>query len=398
MQRPYGGKLINNILSEEKFGALANNAADKPIIINTNDIIHLNNIASGVYSPLAGFMKKEDYISVLQNICLENGLSWTLPVLLHISDQDAKRLKMGQYVLLQDQQFKTIGIIQVESIFGVDPDEYSCNIYGTRDATHPGVGQFLSRPKACVGGDIFLKKDSVAMPDYWETASDHRDLIKKKGFERITAFSTRNVCHIGHEYLHSFALESTSALGINVITGAQMNGSILSEIIFETYEIIAKKYYPVGRVLFNNLRIPPIYAGPKEAYFQAVILQNYGYTDFIVGRDHAGVSDYYEKYASQQIFNKLNSLDINIMAISEPRFCLVCDKVTTQKSCPHKGNKVIGLNGREVRKWIQGQERAELTKVLRPELRAYFDEKLSLSGYIDQNSIERKMENIFYKE
>ncbi len=397
MHHPYGGQLIHSVLEGDEFEALEKQGESEPIILHENDIIHLVNIGCGALSPLDGFMNEERYLSVLFRDRLENGLNWTVPILLHVEVNQAGQAKPGTWKVLKDNTGKTVGMINVEDVFSINSKEYAQKIYNTTDRSHPGARLFFHKPACCIGGKVVVKKGAVPQPGYYTPPVEHRNLIAARSFDTITAFSTRNVCHIGHEYLHCFALESTDALGINVITGAQVDGSIRPEIIFETYEMLARRYYPYDRILFNNLRIPPIYAGPREAFLQATILQNYGYTHFIVGRDHAGVGDYYGKYASQQIFETLNSLDILILAISEPRFCLECDKVTTEKSCPHNGSSVVGLNGREVRKWIQGDDKPFLKRVLRKELRDYFDHRLNSDKLNNQETLDREMGKIFFK-
>jgi sulfate adenylyltransferase len=212
-----------------------------------------------------------------------------------------------------------------------------------------------------------------------------RDKLAK---ENVAAFSTRNIGHIGHEYLHLRALDSIAELGINVITGAQYKGSFLPDVIFDVYQEAIATFYPKGRVHINNLRIPPIYGGPKETYLQATMLQNLGYTHFIIGRDHAGVGGYYDKYASQKIFESLRDLNITIIKSPGPRFCLKCMKVNTENDCQHSGIEIRELNGRDVRRCLVERRFDDLKNIVRPEVQEMlitigeigFDEKSGLKA------------------
>ena len=377
MHDPYGGKLVNRILPDKIFAERVRYSSGKSISLNLNKQTDLINIATGCYSPLEGFMTEEEYFNVLNHSCLPTGLNWTVPIILPTEKKNQSDFRIGEKIALTNQEGSNIGLLSVKSIYRLNFKKDAKKIFGTSDETHPGVINFFENPSLCLGGDIFLIEKAIPSHRYYATPKAVRDYFSKKGFKTVTAFSTRNICHLGHEHLHHFALEATEALGINVITGAHIKGKFRSEVIFDTYEYLLETYYPKDRVFLNNMRIPPLYAGPKEAFHQALMLQNIGFTHFIVGRDHAGIEDYYPKYGSQKIFEKHTNLDIEILAFSEPRYCTVCGKVTTEKSCRHKGKQVKKLSGRDVKSLLLEEEFKKLSYSMRDDLLEYITKSMN---------------------
>lgn len=360
---PYGGRLVDRIMADDALAGLSNNTKDQ-IILSDYDMINLYNLAVGCYSPLDGFMTEAEYQNVLRCNKLPSGLDWTIPILLGIES----RPRSGN-VMLCDKSGVPAGSLQVESVFEIDKVKFCKQVFNSIDANHPGVRETMKKPSICIGGKVSLSASKVAGLRYLRTPKENREWLEKTGKKTFTAFSTRNICHIGHEYLHGIVLETSDILSINVITGAEVKGNFLPDVVFDTYEYLLSRAYPEGRVFLNNLRLPSIYAGPKEAFLQAIILQNHGFTHFVVGRDHAGVGSYYPKYGSQQIFELLKDLDINILSFAEPRFCKICGKVTTEKSCRHSGDGLIYLNGRDIRRSIIEKKHSEFDALINKDLR-----------------------------
>lgn len=363
MIQPYGGTLIDRLLSDRQLTEVLDNT-NRKITVTADDLINLYNIAAGCYSPLDGFMTEAAYRSVIHKSKLPSGIDWTIPVLLRINGP-LKR----EVTALCAPDGSLAGAIEIESIFEIKNKEFSERVFGTADHDHPGVSLAAGRPEICAGGRISLARSKAAALRHLHTPHEFRRRLAGTGKTSFTAFSTRNICHIGHEYLHRIALEIADILGINIITGAEVNGRFMPDVVFDAYERFIARRYPDGMVMLNNLRLPPIYAGPKEAFLQAVVLQNYGFTAFIVGRDHAGINNYYSKYASQEIFEKRTSLDIAIFPLSEPRFCTVCRKVTTERSCRHDGDEVRALNGSDLRRFLAGEKYRELKELLSEDMR-----------------------------
>lgn len=359
---PYGGRLVNQIISDDALAARLKDAKEM-ISLSRNDLINLHNLAAGSYSPLTGFMTKAEYESVIESSKLPMGLGWTIPVILRVESRPKETA-----VALCNQDGIPVAILEIESVFEINKTKFCQEVFGTTNKDHPGVREAMERPGLSIGGKISLSKLKMERLRYLRTPKENREWLGKTGKKTFTAFSTRNICHIGHEYLHGIALETTDMLGINVITGAGVKGGFSPDVIFDTYEHLLSRFYPEGRVFLNNLRLPPIYAGPREAFLQAIILQNYGFTHFIVGRDHAGIGGYYPKYSSQRIFKELKDLDIYILSFPEPRFCKICKKVTTEWSCRHGDDNIRYLNGRDVRRSLLEKKYDELGKIVNRDL------------------------------
>ena len=222
--------------------------------------------------------------------------------------------------------------------------------------------------------------------------------MKASGSQSACAFSTRNICHLGHEHLHGIALEITDVLGINVITGPRLSGTFKHDVVFDTYEYLIENVYPERNVFLNNLRIPATLAGPKEAFLQAIMLQNLGFTHFIVGRDHAGIADFYGKYDAQNLLKKATDLQINILAISEPRYCNICSKITTERACKHH-NSVETINGRDIRRYLQeGLVPGTSLKFLRKEVAMLLDRVVFPDNKVEKETVAGKKEikNLFW--
>ncbi|MFA5147145.1 MAG: hypothetical protein WC515_07215 [Candidatus Omnitrophota bacterium] len=359
----YGGKLVDRLIDDKELSARLDKVRDKKYI-SPDDIINMQNLAAGCYSPLEGFMTEIEYNSVTLSSTLPSGHAWTIPVLLRVEAPPE-----GDKVALCGPDGVVIGMMEVESVFVIDNEKFCRNVFGTADRDHPGVRHAMKKEGTCIGGKIFLSRSGMATHRHFRTPRECRGWLKATGKKAFTAFSTRNVCHIGHQHLHGLALDVTDMLGINVITGAQVEGSFLPDVVFDIYEHLISGSYPKGRVFLNNLMIPPIYAGPKEAFLQATMLQNYGFTHVIIGRDHAGVGRYYPKYGSQKIFEELKGLDISVLPIAEPVFCKVCNKVTTEVFCRHTGDDIRHLNGRDVRRYLMEKRHEELDAVIGKDVR-----------------------------
>lgn len=360
----HGGALVDRRVGADEWRRRLDGATAAPLRLGRGDSINLYNLASGGYSPLRGFMTEAEYRGVLSVSRLPSGAAWTVPILLQIEENAARSLAKGASVALLDEDGRPAGVLEVESVFRLEREAHEKGVFGTTSAEHPGVRAFRAKPGWCVGGAIVAPPSEGAPGRHARDPKALRAALEATGRKTFTAFSTRNIGHIGHEHLHRLALERTDMLGILVITGAQVKGSMLPDVIYDAYERLIEAHYPPGRALLNELRLPPIYAGPKEAYLQAILVQNHGFTHFIVGRDHAGCGDFYSRYASQGIFRELGGLALEIMAIPEPRWCKACAKVTVEGGCPHGGGDVAALNGRDVRRLLAEGRETELRGLL----------------------------------
>lgn len=330
--------------------------------IDSATFIHLKNIALGYYAPVQGFMNKTEVTNVLSQNKFKN-VNWTIPILF---GSPLNRDELINYTaLILKYENEVCGSLKINDLFEINKEKYCKSVFQTTSSSHPGVAAFMtSNVKTFIGGKVSLNASFVKKYKL-ETSALKKKKLSKMATPTV-AFSTRNIPHIGHEYIHRLCLENFSTLGILIITGAQVKNKFRPDFVKSYYEFFTKHYYPAKRVLVDELFIPPIYAGPKEAFLQATIVQNMGYDAFVVGRDHAGCGSFYKKYASQEIFKKLKSLKIKIIAIQEPSWCKICAQVTTPKTCHHEMD-LLSLNGTDVRNCLLENKFSELEKILQPE-------------------------------
>ena len=365
---PYGGELVDRFVSDRVLETWVMEAGDCRLTLSDDDLVHLYNLAAGCYSPLTGFMTEAEYKGVIGDRGLPGGVDWTIPVLLHAQDFDSAGLASHSTLALIDVEGQAVAVLDIESVFEIDLDSHSAAVFGTTAADHPGVRNITGKSSLYVGGAVHVGANRLRTLRHLKSPAQTRDCFRDRGGQTFTAFSTRNICHIGHQHLHELALERSDLLGVCVITGAQVKGSFLPDVVFDTYEHLLRNHYPKDRVFLLNLRLPPIYAGPNEAFLQATILQNLGFTHFIVGRDHAGIGVYYPKYGSQKIFEELDGLAIEILAIPEPRYSVKTKKVATVVG-PDEDDREI--NGRDVRRFLLERRFEDLAILLNPGLRTF---------------------------
>lgn len=361
--KPHGGKLINRTLTEQKRKKIIDQASDfQSINISVDLMKDVENIASGLFSPLEGFNSREDYESILYNKRLSNGLPWTLPIVL---DTDNNDIKEGDEILIKSDE-NLVAVMQVEEQFSYDKRAFAEQVFGTNDAAHPGVAKTYSMKDTLLGGKISLINESKT--PYYKYAmkpTETRSLFKEKGWERIVGFQTRNVAHLGHEYLQKSALTMVDGLFINPVIGKKKKGDFKDDVILDSYEVLIDNYYPKDRVVLGIFQTEMRYAGPREAIFHAIVRKNYGCTHFIIGRDHAGVGSYYHPFAAQEIFKEFPDIGIEPMFFMSFFYCNKCGGITNDKVCPH--NDRIDFSGTKMRNMIESGKRPT-ADLMRPEV------------------------------
>ncbi len=351
--RPHGGRLINRILTGKKREILLSEASELPSInISFERVIDVMDIAHGVFSPLEGFLLQEDYINVLYDMRLTNDLPWTIPIVLDIDPEEISGLKEGDDIILRYNE-EPIAIMKIEEIYGWDKKEYARQVYKTTDPNHPGVSKTYNRKELLIGGTIDLLneiKHPLENRILWPIET--RVLFKEKKWRTIVAFQTRNVPHRGHEYVQKAALTFADGLLIHPLIGWKKPGDYRDEVIFAAYEALIKHYYPKNVVVLAGLLMNMNYAGPREAIHHAIVRKNFGATHFIVGRDHAGVGDYYGPYEAWEIFDEFPDLGITPLFIREAFYCRKCGGMANEKICPHGDEYRIRISGTKLRKMI----------------------------------------------
>ncbi|WP_270180690.1 sulfate adenylyltransferase [Alkalihalobacillus sp. CinArs1] len=350
MIEPHGGTLINRYRPEYDYSSISIEVA-----LDAVSLSDLYCIGIGAFSPLLGFMGREDYVSVLDSMTLKDGTVWSLPIVLPVSSERRKELTEGTKVkLAYDGQ--VYGVLEVEETFEVDLDREAIAVYKTNDQNHPGVSRLMKQSNVYVSGPITLTKfPDLQFLDYQLTPSEVRSKIKEFGWNTVVGFQTRNPVHRAHEYIQKCALEMVDGLLLHPLVGETKQGDIPADLRMKSYEVLLKKYYPNNRTLLSCFPAAMRYAGPKEAVFHAIVRKNYGCSHFIVGRDHAGVGDYYGTYEAQEIFSNFSKEDIGIQLLffEHAFYCKTCSAIATYKTCPHDDHEKLILSGTKVREMLR---------------------------------------------
>jgi len=362
MITPHGGKLIDRTASESERESILATAGDmRTIEIASGKAAEVQNIATGVYSPLEGFMGHEELESVLATMRLPSGVAWTIPIILDISEDVSE----GERVML-NHDGKPMAMMEVEEIFTHDLDDISEKVFGTNDTEHPGVAKVHAMSGTFAAGKITLVNEyDVPFGDMYLRPEETRALFKEKGWEKIVAFQTRNPPHVGHEYVQKAALTFTDGLLINPVIGKKKSGDFKDGVILDSYKALIKDYYPADRVALTTLLIDMWYGGPREAILHAIMRKNLGCTHIIIGRDHAGVGKYYGPFDAHEIFKEFPDLEIEPFTFRSFAYCPKCGSPINDKICPHED--LVMFSGTMVRA-IVNEGKMPSKELMRPEV------------------------------
>jgi len=372
MIEAHGGKLVNRVALGERREKLLNEAKGMPeLILNKKELVELENIAVGLYSPLEGFLDEINYYSVINEMRLRSGTVWSMPIVLAVSKDEAVKLELGKRVALKGRDGITYAILDLEDKYIADIILEAEMIYRTIDEKHPGVANLYNRGEILLGGKITLlnRIEYQQFKQYREDPAQVRKSFFEKGWKTVVGFQTRNPIHRAHEYIQKCALEITDGLLLSPLVGDTKKSDIPAKYRIESYQVVMDKIYPADRVHLTVFPANMRYAGPREAVFHALCRKNYGCTHFIVGRDHAGVGDYYGTYEAQDIFDNFSQEELGIIPLKFEHsfYCRKCESMATKKTCPHDQEYHIFLSGTKVRELLNEGNRPPV-EMTRPEV------------------------------
>ena len=346
--RPHGGTLIDRFTRKDPSGMQT--------ITITGDLANdVENMADGILSPLEGFLMRDDFESVVRNGRLSDGTAWTIPIVLDVDSETASRATDAGDVLLVDPTGVGVAILHVEETYRFDRRATSIGVYGTDDIGHPGVAKTESMREMLVGGRIecLQRPANTEIRRFRMTPIQTRKAFSEAGWNTIVAFQTRNPPHVAHEMLQKTAITTRDGIFVNPLIGKKKSGDFVDEVIVKCYEVMIAHYYPKDRCRLATLHTEMRYAGPKEAIHHAIMRQNYGCTHIIIGRDHAGVGNYYDPFAPHKIFEDYPELEITPIFFPAFFYCSRCLTYTNPRACPHDVGDREQISGTKLRQLIQ---------------------------------------------
>ncbi len=360
---PHGGELKPLLLEGKEREELVQRAQGLPVVrLTSRETSDLIMLAIGAFSPLDGFMGEADYTGVVENMHLKDGTLWPIPITLAVRSEQADGIEIGAEVsLIDDESGELMGVLSVTEKFSYDKQREALMVFRTQDEAHPGVAKVYAQGDMLLAGPVKAVSEGPYPELYGEhyaRPADTRAIFEELGWHTIAAFQTRNPIHRSHEYCTKIALEVSDGILIHPLVGKLKAGDIPADVRMKCYEVLLENYYPKDRVVLKVYPMEMRYGGPREAVLHAIFRQNYGCSHLIVGRDHAGVGDYYGPFDAQKIFEDIPSGELHIdpLNIDWTFWCYKCDGMASMKSCPHGKEDRVLISGTKVRDMLSGGE------------------------------------------
>lgn len=349
LNRPHGGVLIHRIAQKLNIQNITGT-----IEIDEMALSDLELIANGAYSPLDGFMTREDYESVIERMRLKNGILWSIPITLPVDEKTAQMLQTGKMVKLNYNN-ETYGVMNVYEVYESNKEKEAVYVYGTSDRDHPGVKKLFARPNIYVAGKItLLKRPKKEFPEYHFDPFETREKFQQLGWKTIAGIPWSSVANRTHEYMHKIVLEIVDGLFFHPLIGASKESDFQADVLIESYEVLFSKFYPLERVWFALFPASMRFAGPKEAIFHAIVRKNYGCTHFVIEPDYAGVGNYYGTYDAQKLARLYaDEIGMTILHFKRSFYCKVCQQIASEKTCPHSRKYHVFLSDETVKEMLK---------------------------------------------
>ena len=368
---PHGGTLRELLATGEEAAALAAHASELPVLrLGARQVTDLELLAVGALSPLGGFMDEADYRAVVEGMCLADGAVWSVPITLPVTAEQAAELA-GRQIALAAGNGTLLAVMDAGEAYSYNREREAEKVYRTVDPAHPGVEAVNEQAGMLLGGPVraFALPPDPEFPEHRLTPAQTRAAFAERGWRTVVGFQTRNPVHRAHEYLTKVALELVDGLLLHPLVGETQAGDIPADVRMQCYQVLLDGYYAQDRVVLSVLPASMRYAGPREAIFHAIMRQNYGCSHFIVGRDHAGVGDYYGTYDAQEIFDQLEpgALAIQPLKFEHSFYCVSCEGMASSHTCPHGNDDHVFLSGTRVRQMLAAGE-APPPEFTRPEV------------------------------
>ena len=361
---PHGGELKPLLLEGEALKEAKEKAKSLPQVkLSSRETSDLIMLGMGAFSPLDGFMRQKDYKTVVTDMLMADGTLWPIPITLSAPKEQADTLKEGDEVaLVDDENGEMMGSMIIEEKYTYDKKHEAINVFRTDEEAHPGVAKVYAQHDVYLAGPVKVFSE-LHYPDefgnYYARPAETRKIFAEKGWKTIAGFQTRNPIHRSHEYVTKIALEVIDGLFIHPLVGKLKPGDIPADVRMKCYEVLLDKYYPREHVVLKVYPMEMRYGGPREAVLHAIFRQNFGCTHLIIGRDHAGVGNYYGPFDAQKIFEEIpeGKLHIQPLMIDWTFWCYKCDGMASMKTCPHGKEDRLLISGTKLREMLSKGER-----------------------------------------